>query len=106
MAERDFIEGDFREEIPGEEKTPVEDVFVEVPEETKELRHDGTILNIAKMSVSDIKFKVKYDLVIVQNNNRINICKVEIEMPNEKIATNGFFVQRLDSSNYNFKVKY
>ena len=77
-----------------------------VPEETKELRHDGTIINIVKMSASDIKFKVKYDLVVVQNNERINTCKVEMEMPNEKISTEGFYVQRLDSANYNFKVKY
>ena len=36
MAERDFIEGDFREEIPGEEKAPVEELLAEVSEETKE----------------------------------------------------------------------
>jgi len=77
-----------------------------VSNDIKEIRHDGTILNIAGMPVSQTKFNIKYNLVIVQDNNRINTCKIKFEMPDEKIAVDGFFVQRLDSSNYNFKVSY
>ncbi len=77
-----------------------------IPEEIKELRHDGTILNIAKVSISDIVFTLKYNLVIVENGGQINKCKILIEMPNSKIITEGLSVERLDCSKFNFKVEY
>lgn len=77
-----------------------------IPDETKELRHDGTILNLAKVSISDIVFTLKYNLVIVESGGQINRCKILIEMPNSKIITEGLSVERLDSSKFNFKVEY
>ena len=77
-----------------------------IPSEVKEIRHDGTVLNTASIAVSQIRFKVKYNLVIVQDNKKTNTCKVEIEMPDDKIAVDGFIVKRLDSSAFNFKVDY
>lgn len=96
--------GDYLVEFDVKNKNIVKDFGV--PEGIKEIRHDGTILNIAKIAISQIQFKVKYNLVVVQDNQKTNTCKVEIEMPDEKIAVDGFFVKRLDSSNYNFKVSY
>jgi len=77
-----------------------------IPEGVNEIRHDGTVLNTASIAVSQIKFQIKYNLVILQDNNKTNKCKIELEMPDDKIAVDGFFVQRLDSSNYSFKVSY
>ena len=77
-----------------------------VPEEVKEIRHDGTILTIAKVPASSIKFDVKYNLVIVEDKGQINTCKIELQMPDTKITTEGFSVERLDSSKFNFKVDY
>ena len=96
--------GDYLVEFDIKNENAVKD-FV-VPEGVNEIRHDGTILNTANIAISQIKFKVKYDLIIVQNNQKTNKCKIEIEMPDQKIAVDGFFVQRLDTSNYNFKVSY
>lgn len=97
-------DGNYLVEFDIKNKNAVKDFIV--PEGTKEVRHDGTILNIANVAISQIKFKVKYNLVVLQDNQKINTCKVEIDMPDEKIAVDGFFVQRLDSLNYNFKVSY
>ena len=85
-----------------------EDVITDfkIPSDIKEIRHDGTILNTVGIPVSQIDFKLKYELVIVQDNQRINSCKVEIDMPSGRIITDGFVVERLDSTNYNFKVGY
>lgn len=77
-----------------------------IPSDIKEIRHDGTMLNVTKTPVSSIKFKIKYNLVLVQDDNKTNTCKVEIEVPDEKIAVDGFFVKRLDSTIYAFKVNY
>lgn len=96
--------GDYLVEFDVKNENVVKDFGI--PEGTKEIRHDGTILNTASIAISQIQFKVKYNLVVVQDNKKINKCKVEIQMPDEKIAVDGFFVQRLDSSNCNFKVSY
>ena len=56
-----------------------------IPSEVKEIRHDGTVLNTASIAVSQIRFKIKYDLVIIQDNEKINTCKVEVEMPDDKM---------------------
>lgn len=96
--------GDYLVEFDVKNENIVKDFGV--PEGINEIRHDGTILNIANIAISQIQFSVKYNLVVVQDNQKINTCKVEIQMPDEKIAVDGFFVQRLDNSNYNFKVSY
>lgn len=77
-----------------------------VPEDVKEIRHDGTVLSIANISISDITFDIKYNLVIVENQGQINKCEIKLEMPNEKLVTEGLFVERLNISSFNFKVDY
>lgn len=77
-----------------------------VPDDVKEIRHDGTMLNLAGISISDIQFKVRYNLVVVQDQGRLNTCKIEIEMPNSKIITEGFVTERLSSLDFKFKVNY
>lgn len=77
-----------------------------VPKNVKEIRHDGTVLNVANIAISDIMFSVKYNLIVVEDNGKINKCKVKLEMPDSKIATEGLYVERLDSSKFNFKVDY
>ncbi len=97
-------DGNYLVEFDIKNKNVVSDFAVS--SEVKEIRHDGTILNMAKVSLEDIKFNIKYNLILVQDKGRINTCKVKLEMPNEKIITDGFSAERLDSSNFKFKVNY
>lgn len=97
-------QGDYLVEFDVQNEDVISDFII--PSDIKEIRHDGTMLNIAKIPVSNIKFKIKYDLILVQDNNKVNTCKVEVELPDEKIASDGFFVKRLDSTSYTFKVDY
>ena len=77
-----------------------------VPDEIKEIRYDGTILNLAGIAVSDITFDLKYNLVIAEEKGQINTCNIKIKMPDKKIATEGLSVERLSNQNFNFKVDY
>ena len=77
-----------------------------VPSDVKEIKHDGTILPIAKIPVSSIAFNVRYNLVLVENQGQVNTCDVKLSMPNEKIATEGVSVERLNVSDFNFRVDY
>ena len=77
-----------------------------VPDEIKEVRYDGTILNLAGIAISDITFDLKYNLVITEEKGQINTCKVKIKMPDKKLATEGLSVERLSNQEFNFKVDY
>lgn len=77
-----------------------------VPDEIKEIRHDGTILNLAGIAISDITFSLKYNLVVVEQTGQINTCKIKISMPDKKLATEGLSVERLSNEDFNFKVEY
>lgn len=77
-----------------------------VPDEIKEIRHDGTILNLAGIAISDITFDLKYNLVVVEQTGQINTCKIKISMPDKKLATEGLSVERLSNEDFNFKVEY
>lgn len=77
-----------------------------VPDEIKEIRHDGTILNLAGIAISDITFNLKYNLVVVEQTGQINTCKIKISMPDKKLATEGLSVERLSNEDFNFKVEY
>lgn len=77
-----------------------------VPDEIKEIRHDGTILNLAGIAISDISFDLKYNLVVVEQTGQINTCKIKISMPDKKLATEGLSVERLSNEDFNFKVEY
>ena len=75
-----------------------------VPSDVKEIRHDGTILNIAGVKLSDIEFKFKASLIVVEENGSKNICKISLKMPKEELITNGQIVERLSLENFSFKV--
>lgn len=77
-----------------------------VPDEIKEIRHDGTILNLAGIAISDISFDLKYNLVVLEQTGQINTCKIKISMPDKKLATEGLSVERLSNEDFNFKVEY
>lgn len=77
-----------------------------VPDEIKEIRHDGTILNLAGIAISDISFDLKYNLVVIEQTGQINTCKIKISMPDKKLATEGLSVERLSNEDFNFKVEY
>lgn len=77
-----------------------------VPDEIKEIRHDGTILNLAGIAISEISFDLKYNLVIIEQTGQINTCKIKINMPDKRLATEGLSVERLSNADFNFKVEY
>ncbi|MDD4375239.1 MAG: hypothetical protein PHR25_00430 [Clostridia bacterium] len=77
-----------------------------IPEEIKEIRHDGTILNIAGIKASEITFRLRYNLVIIEPEGKINKCEFDLKIPNEKVIAEGTTIERLDVQKLSFKVKY
>ncbi|MDD3303389.1 MAG: hypothetical protein PHP54_00535 [Clostridia bacterium] len=78
---------------------------VNVPNETKVLKYDGTLLELLNRKISDFTFHLSFNLNIVEENGKLNICKVALDMPSEELITNGVSIIRLDTAKLVFSVK-
>lgn len=78
---------------------------VNVPSETKLVKFDGTILELLNIRVTDLMFRLSFDLNIVDETGKKNVCPISLAMPTEGIVTNGIDVIRQDLSNYRFKIQ-
>lgn len=78
---------------------------VNVPSETKVIKYDGTILDLLNRKIEEFKFSITFNLNIVEENGKLNTCKISLDMPEDSLITNGASVTRLDNANLLFTVK-
>ena len=76
-----------------------------LPENTSTITFDGSIFNILNFKISDINFKISFNLNVVDSSGKINICSVNIDMPNESLIKDGMVIIKEDLSKYNFYLK-
>lgn len=76
----------------------------ELPQGITELTHNATVFSLANISVKDLMFTVSFDLNM-QEAGKTYTMKISLELPYGNILENGSSVQRLDKSNYIFKLK-
>lgn len=76
-----------------------------VPSNSEAVTFDGTMLKLMNIKISDIKLEVKFNLNVVENTGKINICKFNFNIPEEDLITNGISVTRKDAANYKFYIK-
>lgn len=70
-----------------------------------EIKFDGSVFSLLNIKVSDIQFKLSFDINILDTNNKKNICTVKLTLPNELLITNGISIIKEDPNNFPFKVK-
>lgn len=78
---------------------------VNVPSETKVIKYDGTILELLNRKITEFNFDISFNLNIVEESGKLNICKINLNMPEEQLITNGVSITRLDNSEFLFTVK-
>ncbi len=78
---------------------------VNVPDQTKLVKFDGTMLELINIKISDLYFTVSFDLTIVDSAGKNNVCSVNLKMPDEMLITNGISVIRQNLANYIFTIK-
>lgn len=76
-----------------------------IPENVSELRYDGTALKNIGTKLEDIKFDLNFDVKILDEDGTENILKVDLEFPNEKLLSEGYYVERVNLDNFIFKTK-
>lgn len=78
---------------------------VKVPEDTKVVRFDGTLISLTGMNVEDIMFKISFDLNIVDKSNKISACNIDLKLPGYELANTGVEIKRLNLNDYVFFLK-
>ena len=76
-----------------------------LPDSVEELRYDGRVLGDSGLTYKDISFNIAFDVKIVEENGTENILKIDVELPSEKLLTEGYYVERMDLGNFIFKTK-
>ena len=75
-----------------------------VPSDVKEIRYDGTLLNRVSVKPEELKFKVTFNLNIIDIQGSISTAKITLEMPNQNIIKEGKVVEKIDPKKFAFKI--
>lgn len=78
---------------------------VKVPEDTKVVRFDGTLISLTGMDVKDLMFEVSFDLNIEDKSNKLSACSIDLKLPDYELANAGIEVKRESLNDYVFFLK-
>lgn len=78
---------------------------VKVPEDTKVVRFDGTLISLTGMDVKDLMFEVSFDLNIEDKSNKLSACSIDLKLPSYELANSGIEVKRENLNDYVFFLK-
>lgn len=78
---------------------------VKVPEDTKVVRFDGTLLSLTGMNVEDIMFEISFDLNILDKTNKLSACAIDLKLPGYELANSGISVIHGNLNDYVFFLK-
>ena len=76
-----------------------------IPDGVNLVTYDGTILRTLDIPIAKLKFNLRFNLNIVEKTGKVNVCKIELNLPNEELLSNGIDIRREDLSGYRFKIK-
>lgn len=78
---------------------------VKIPDGTNAVTFDGTMLKILDMKFSDIQMKFKFNLNIVDETGKLNVCKISLKFPEEDLINNGISITRKSTNDYIFSIE-
>lgn len=78
---------------------------VKVPEDTKVVKFDGTLLSLTEINIQDLMFKIKFDLNIAHGTDKLSACNINLKIPNYELANSGMSVTRGNLDDYVFYLK-
>lgn len=78
---------------------------VKIPEDTKVVRFDGTLISLTGMDVKDLMFEMSFDLNIEDKSNKLSACSIDLKLPDYELANSGIEVKRENLNDYVFFLK-
>lgn len=76
-----------------------------LPDTVKVLQYDGRILKDVGINIEDINFTIEFTLNILTKDGTLNKMKVREELPKKEMLENGYYVERMNNSEFVFKEK-
>lgn len=78
---------------------------VKVPENTKIVKFDGTLISLTGMNVEDLMFEISFNLNIINNKDKMSVCNINLKLPGYELANAGIEVKRGNLNDYIFYLK-
>lgn len=78
---------------------------IKVPENTKIVKFDGTLISLTGMNVEDLLFEISFNLNIINNKDKMSVCDINLKLPGYELANAGIEVKRENLNNYIFYLK-
>lgn len=78
---------------------------VKVPENTKIVKFDGTLISLTGMNVEDLMFEISFNLNIINNKDKMSVCDINLKLPGYELANAGIEVKRENLNDYIFYLK-
>ena len=78
---------------------------VKVPESTRVVRFDGTLISLTGMNVEDLMFKISLDLNIVDKQDKISTCSIDLKLPGYELANAGIAITHGNLNDYVFYLR-
>lgn len=76
-----------------------------LPEGVTQLRYDGRVFKDVGVTLDIISFNIALDIAITGEDGTVNVLNVELDMPNEKLLSEGYYVERMALESFVFKTK-
>lgn len=76
-----------------------------LPNDTKSVTFDGSMLNLLDIKLSDLHMNIKFNINIVDEVGKLNVCKVFVKVPSDELVNSGISIQRQDLENYSFSIE-
>lgn len=76
-----------------------------LPDDTNSVTFDGTMLNLLDINISDLQMNIKFNINIVDEIGKLNVCKVSLKVPDEELLNSGISIKRQDLNNYKFSIE-
>ena len=99
----DYKEGEFLVSINLDNVDFMKDV--KIPDGTNALTFDGTMLKILDVNVEDLKTTLQFNLNIVDENSKLNVCKFKFDFPSEDLVQNGVSIRRKNIDDFKFSIE-
>lgn len=78
---------------------------VKVPENTRVVKFDGTLISLTGMNVEDLMFKISFDLNIVDKQDKISTCSIDLKLPGYELANAGIAITHGKLNDYVFYLR-
>ncbi len=78
---------------------------VKLPDGTNSVTFDGSMLKLLDIKLSDLQIDVNFNINIIDETGKLNVCKISLKVPEEELINSGVSIKRQNLENYKFSIE-